>query len=284
MKFSLSTCAVLLAACDTAVATRHRFPDVRADPHDLIRILRFFSTSDTQPFNITYDSNRFFKEDRLTVVSGVGGTFPGVAILEDLVPTSRSPKDTSAIYSVTVDSLEGLEGNFLFGSQTGARTIYILEKYSSEGGVPAIDVVGVPVVFTFIGKGITSVSTKDLAYSQQHVQERALERYRLELDADDYLILNDAVQRARNEDDSPSTFDTSTSTPEEDGTSPAKGKGAVTLLNDEGDEQIWSVVWATQTLVCVWSISLGRVTTLLPEGTIVTRRKGTKGRKGKGKK
>ncbi|KAJ7302323.1 hypothetical protein DFH08DRAFT_977898 [Mycena albidolilacea] len=40
-------------------------------------------------------------------------------------------------------------------------------------------------------------SAKDASYSQQHVQERALERYALTLLADDYGKLNEAVQRAR---------------------------------------------------------------------------------------
>jgi hypothetical protein len=118
-------------------------------------------------------------------------------------------------------------------------------------------------------------SAKDLAYSQQHVQERALERYGLELDADDYHKLNEAVQSAR---DHPEEEPLDRSDPL---TTPEK-IGAVTLLNDEGgDEQIWGVEWASQTLVCVWSSALGRVTTLLPEGTVVTRRKGTKARRGK---
>ncbi|KAF7328855.1 hypothetical protein MVEN_02515100 [Mycena venus] len=123
-------------------------------------------------------------------------------------------------------------------------------------------------------------SIKDAAYSQQHVQERALERYGLELGADDYIMLNDAVQRRANQSGNEplNTLEEPTA-PEE---LEATGLGAATMLNDEGgDEQIWGVGWGRQTLICVWSVSLGRVMTLLPEGTVVTRRKGTKARKGK---
>ncbi|KAF7361429.1 hypothetical protein MSAN_01176000 [Mycena sanguinolenta] len=117
---------------------------------------------------------------------------------------------------------------------------------------------------------------KDAAYSQQHVQERALERYGLELIADDYRKLNEAVQRAR---DGEVKVSQELAPPDE---TEDPEPGVVTLLNDEGgDEQIWGVGWGGKTLVCVWSISLARVTTLLPEGTVVTRRKGTKARKGK---
>lgn len=120
-------------------------------------------------------------------------------------------------------------------------------------------------------------STKDLSYSEQHVLERALERYGLELNTDDYRKLNDVVQRAREGEAMPPD-DKIPDAPE---ATLNIGKG-VTLLNDEGgDEQIWGVSWASQTLVCVWSKALERVTTLLPEGTVVTRRKGTKSRKGK---
>ncbi|KAK7039452.1 hypothetical protein R3P38DRAFT_2899570 [Favolaschia claudopus] len=114
--------------------------------------------------------------------------------------------------------------------------------------------------------------TKDAAYSQEHVQERALERYGLELDAEGYKKLNIAVRRARTTLNEESTVAAGSELPTTD----------ATLLNDEGgDEQIWGVGWGSQTLICVWSVSLDRVTTLLPEGTVVTRRKGTKPRKGK---
>ncbi|KAJ7640435.1 hypothetical protein DFH06DRAFT_1215990 [Mycena polygramma] len=128
-------------------------------------------------------------------------------------------------------------------------------------------------------------STKDLSYSQQHVEERALERYGLELGTDDYLKLNATVQRARNGEEASNVPSTSTTADEPDTLlTAASGRSAVTLLNDEGgDEQIWGVEWADKMLVCVWSTTLERVTTLLPEGTVVTRRKGTKGKK-KGKK
>ncbi|KAJ7810864.1 hypothetical protein B0H14DRAFT_3880391 [Mycena olivaceomarginata] len=114
-------------------------------------------------------------------------------------------------------------------------------------------------------------STKDTSYSQQHVQERALERYAFTLLADDYRKLNEAVQRARSSEGEPNA---------------ASSAGCHGALNEEGDEHIWGVGWGGRTLVCVWSTSLGRVTTLLPEGTVVTRRKGTgtKTKKGKGKK
>ncbi|KAJ7902893.1 hypothetical protein B0H14DRAFT_3851795 [Mycena olivaceomarginata] len=91
------------------------------------------------------------------------------------------------------------------------------------------------------------------------------------------------MQRARSSEGESNTAVTESAESELE---PSPAPGAMALLNEEGDEQIWGVGWGGQTLVCVWSTSLGRVTTLLPEGTVVTRRKGTgtKTKKGKGKK
>jgi hypothetical protein len=130
-------------------------------------------------------------------------------------------------------------------------------------------------------------STKDLAYSEQHVFERASERYGLQLSAEDYTRLNDVVRRGDSA--APSATISTSPTDGADGGASANdsstndAEGAAALLNEEGDEQIWAVSWAGHTLVCVWNKALGRVTTLLPEGTVVTRRKGagTKQRKGK---
>ncbi|KAJ6632485.1 hypothetical protein B0H10DRAFT_2206838 [Mycena sp. CBHHK59/15] len=126
--------------------------------------------------------------------------------------------------------------------------------------------------------GAAAWSTKDIAYSEEHVLERARERYGLELGAGDYARLNEAVRNVGT-----TTNEVSQLTPN-DAEQPAPTDEA-TLPNDEGGgDQIWGVVWAGKTLVCVWSTALRRVTTLLPEGTVVTRRKGTGTRKGKGKK
>ncbi|KAJ7301839.1 hypothetical protein DFH08DRAFT_1090048 [Mycena albidolilacea] len=96
-------------------------------------------------------------------------------------------------------------------------------------------------------------STKDASYSQQHVQERALERYALTLLADDYRKLNEAVQRARSSEGEPNAAVTESAESELE---PSPAPGAMALLNEEGDEQIWGVGWRGQTLVCVWSRNL----------------------------
>lgn len=101
---------------------------------------------------------------------------------------------------------------------------------------------------------------KDLAYSQAHVVARAAERYpTLAFTESDYVKLNSKILLGKSE--------------------------GVDLLNEEGDEQIWGVRWdgveqgaEAAVLVCVWSRALGRVTTLLPEGMVVKRKKGRCGK------
>lgn len=106
-------------------------------------------------------------------------------------------------------------------------------------------------------------SLKDDAYSSEHVRERALERYNITLTPDDYTTLVEVINRSGNVSDT-----------------------EVQLLNEEGAERIWGARWplgsqgdAATTLVCVWSIALCRITTLLPQRTIVRKKKGAGGQK-----
>ncbi|KAJ7089097.1 hypothetical protein C8R44DRAFT_958248 [Mycena epipterygia] len=133
MRFSLIA-ATLLVAFNAAVGQQ---VVVSPTPGQVIPL--------SQPFNLTYDSGRFFEENSVkidVVISPADGSFPGSAPVEDLLPTSRSPADSSAIYSVLVD---GNTRNL--GPATGNHTVYIIEKYVAFGGLPSIDVFSVPVVF-----------------------------------------------------------------------------------------------------------------------------------------
>ncbi|KAJ7854332.1 hypothetical protein B0H14DRAFT_3449739 [Mycena olivaceomarginata] len=92
---------------------------------------------------------------------------------------------------------------------------------------------------------LTKIFKYKASYSQQHVQERALERYALTLLADDYRKLNEAVQRARSSEGESNAAVTESAESELE---PSPAPGAMTLLNEEGDEQIWGVGWGGQTL------------------------------------
>ena len=102
---------------------------------------------------------------------------------------------------------------------------------------------------------------KDLAYSSQHVRERALERYGVTLTSADYIDLNEIITKSG-----------------EYTTTEAE------LLSGEGDERIWGVRWplgshgnAGTTLICVWSTLRCRIATLLPKETVVRKKKGSGG-------
>ncbi|KAJ6550076.1 hypothetical protein B0H19DRAFT_1073964 [Mycena capillaripes] len=98
-----------------------------------------------QPFNLTYASQRFFKETSLkisVVTAPNGGTFPGGAPVIDLAPTSFDPLDTSAIYSILVSPI-----TLNNGPTTGNHTVHVIETYNAFGGLSGIDMLSVPVTF-----------------------------------------------------------------------------------------------------------------------------------------
>ncbi|KAJ7862825.1 hypothetical protein B0H13DRAFT_1899898 [Mycena leptocephala] len=99
---------------------------------------------DSQPFNLTFASQRYFKESSLkisVVTAPIGGAFPGGAPVIDLAPTSYDSRD-SAIYSVMVNPI-----TLYSGDPTGNHTVYVIETYSAFGGNPGIDMFAVPVTF-----------------------------------------------------------------------------------------------------------------------------------------
>ncbi|KAJ7723085.1 hypothetical protein B0H16DRAFT_1699113 [Mycena metata] len=133
MKFTACTFAVLCAAATSA------FGQVVISPTPG-QVL-----SATEPFNLTFASERYFKESSIkisVVTAPAGGSFPGGAPVLDLAPTSHSPVDTSAIYSVLVAPITLYEG-----PQTGNHTVYVIETYNAFGGLPGIDLFAVPVIF-----------------------------------------------------------------------------------------------------------------------------------------
>ncbi|KAJ6572796.1 hypothetical protein DFH09DRAFT_1312573 [Mycena vulgaris] len=101
--------------------------------------------SSSEPFNLTFASQRIFKESSNkidVVISLIGGDFPGTAPVRDLVATSSDPRDGSAIYSVMVDPI-----TLCCGGAAGNRTVYVIEDYNAFGGLPGIDMFAVPVTF-----------------------------------------------------------------------------------------------------------------------------------------
>ncbi|KAJ7303121.1 hypothetical protein B0H14DRAFT_2700395 [Mycena olivaceomarginata] len=100
--------------------------------------------SASEPFNLTFASQRIFKESSNkidVVISSLGGGFPGAAPVRDLAPTAFA-SDTSAIYSVMVNPIA-----LCCGGVAGNRTIYVLEDYNAFGGLPGLDEIAVPVTF-----------------------------------------------------------------------------------------------------------------------------------------
>ncbi|KAJ7443186.1 hypothetical protein B0H11DRAFT_469286 [Mycena galericulata] len=133
MKFSTATLATLFAAATFAFGQ----VIVTPTPGQVL--------SASEPFNLTYASQRYFKESsvKISVVTApAAGTFPGGAPVLDLLPTSHDPVDTAAIYSVQVNPI-----TLYNGPQTGNHTVYVIETYNAFGGLPGIDVLGVPVTF-----------------------------------------------------------------------------------------------------------------------------------------
>ncbi|KAJ7776533.1 hypothetical protein DFH07DRAFT_798517 [Mycena maculata] len=101
--------------------------------------------SASEPFNLTYFSQRYFEESSIkisVVTAPADGSFPGGAPVLDLAPTSHSPVDSSAIYSTMVSPI-----TLYNGPQTGNHTVYVIETYNAYGGLPGIDVLAVPVTF-----------------------------------------------------------------------------------------------------------------------------------------
>ncbi|KAJ6460525.1 hypothetical protein C8R45DRAFT_1108938 [Mycena sanguinolenta] len=138
MQFTAATFALL--------ATRHLC--VRADgdhPHPVTGSLCV--RGGIQPFNLTFASQRIFKESSNkidVVISSLGGGFPGAAPVRDLAPTAHD-SDSRAIYSVMVDPMA-----LCCGGVAGNCTIYVLEDYNAFGmcrGLPGLAEIAVPVTF-----------------------------------------------------------------------------------------------------------------------------------------
>ncbi|KAJ6566078.1 hypothetical protein B0H19DRAFT_1136862 [Mycena capillaripes] len=103
-----------------------------------------FDSGAIQPFNLTFASQRIFKESSNkidVIISSLGGGFPGAAPVRDLAPTAFA-SDTSAIYSVIINPIA-----LCCGGVAGNRTIYVLEDYNAFGGLPGLDEIAVPVTF-----------------------------------------------------------------------------------------------------------------------------------------
>ncbi|KAJ7090734.1 hypothetical protein B0H15DRAFT_930245 [Mycena belliarum] len=101
--------------------------------------------SASQPFNLTFASQRYFKESSNkidVVISQTDGSFPGALVVRDMLKTSSDSRDGSSIYSVMVTPQAlccgGVEGN---------RTLYVLEDYNAFGGNPGLDMLSIPVTF-----------------------------------------------------------------------------------------------------------------------------------------
>ncbi|KAJ6514849.1 hypothetical protein C8R47DRAFT_1313279 [Mycena vitilis] len=133
MKISAGTIAVLFAAASGALAQTIVSPT----PGQVLPT--------GKAFNLTFASQRYFEESSLkisVVTTPSGGSFPGGAPVLDLAPTSRDPRDGSAIYSVEVQAV-----NLYSSPASGNHTVYIIETYNAFGGLPGIDVLSVPVTF-----------------------------------------------------------------------------------------------------------------------------------------
>ncbi|KAJ7676641.1 hypothetical protein DFH06DRAFT_1317263 [Mycena polygramma] len=133
MRFSTATLTVLFAVTASAFAQTIVSPT----PGQVLPA--------GQAFNLTFASQRYFKESSVkisVVTTPSGGAFPGGAPVLDLAPTSHSPTDSSAIYSVEVQAV-----NLYSSPATGNHTVYVIETYNAFGGLPGIDVLSVPVTF-----------------------------------------------------------------------------------------------------------------------------------------
>ncbi|KAJ7698368.1 hypothetical protein B0H17DRAFT_1196937 [Mycena rosella] len=98
-----------------------------------------------QPFNLTFASQRIFKESSNNIdvlISQIGGGFPTAAPVRNMLANGNDPRSGSAIYSVMIDPIA-----LCCGGPPGNRTVYVLEDYNAFGGLPGMDMLGVPVTF-----------------------------------------------------------------------------------------------------------------------------------------
>ncbi|KAK6969481.1 hypothetical protein R3P38DRAFT_2814305 [Favolaschia claudopus] len=133
MKFSLATSAALFAAVTSAFGAMIVSPT-------LGQVLPANTA-----FNLTYASQRYFKESSLkitVVTAGVDGGFPAATPVQDLEPTSYDPENTSANYYAEVFPI-----TLYNGQATGNHTIYVIESYAAYGGSSAVQMLSVPVTF-----------------------------------------------------------------------------------------------------------------------------------------
>ncbi|KAJ7450203.1 hypothetical protein FB451DRAFT_1286423 [Mycena latifolia] len=134
MKFTISLAAVLTAAISSSALAA---VIITPTPGQLL--------SSSEPFNLTFASQRIFKESSNkidVVISLIGGDFPGTLPVRDMVSNGQDPVDGSAIYSVMVDPI-----TLCCGGAAGNRTVYVLEDYNAFGGLPGMDMIAVPVTF-----------------------------------------------------------------------------------------------------------------------------------------
>jgi hypothetical protein len=138
-------------------------------------------------------------------------------------------------------------------------------------------------------------TSKSTAYSLDHVTERALERYNIVLTPHDYQKLNEIVQSCQSRPRIASTADTSDGHPDQQMIPLCR------FLGQENTDEFFGVQWprtkahdqpATEDdairrshdsaksgledhteLICVWNKTEGRVTTLLPKGTVIRSRR-----------
>ncbi|KAJ7743597.1 hypothetical protein B0H16DRAFT_1008012 [Mycena metata] len=98
-----------------------------------------------QPFNLEYDSERYFKEQSNTisvVISSDKTGLSGGLVLRDQIPTNYSGIYGSATYAVKVLPF------FLYGvTGPGKHTVHVLESYQPYGASKALEITSVPVTF-----------------------------------------------------------------------------------------------------------------------------------------
>ncbi|KAJ7175110.1 hypothetical protein C8R43DRAFT_1119126 [Mycena crocata] len=98
-----------------------------------------------EKFNVTYNSERYFKEESRTisvVISSGASGFPGAEVVRNHSPTSYSGPYGSAVYSLLVYPF------FLYGDTApGNHTVHIVEDYAPYGADNAINILSVPVTF-----------------------------------------------------------------------------------------------------------------------------------------
>ncbi|KAJ7032885.1 hypothetical protein C8F04DRAFT_639632 [Mycena alexandri] len=99
----------------------------------------------SKPFNLDYDSERYFKEQSNTisvVISSDKTGLSGGLVLQDQTPTNHSGIYDSATYSVKAFPF------FLYGvNGPGIHTVHVLESYQPYGAPNALQITSVPVTF-----------------------------------------------------------------------------------------------------------------------------------------